>query len=114
MVAEAPVQDATDTEQDEFDRAVAALDPPEDEQAALFTFEVGGKKPTSTSLRMSGGKIDSDEEYEKGDLLRITYEVRVGELAFIDKQDSKTGQVVACERKHVLKPIAPPVVERLR
>ena len=78
-----------------------------------LSFNVGGKAPTSNVLRFAGGKINTPDEWSKGSLVRVTMEMRVGEVHFVDRTDPKTGQVVACERKQVLKPISEPKVEPL-
>lgn len=83
----------------------AAADPDLHENAqGQFSFEVGGKQPTDVSLRMTGGKIDVSEEFEKGQLVEVTYLARVGAVEFIDKTDPKTKQVIACERRQKLRP----------
>jgi hypothetical protein len=97
--------------------AGAGLDPAIGEEpapgGAQLTFGVGGKRPTSVSLRIAGGKVGVTDEIRKGRLVRVVQEMRVGELHFVDKVDSKTGQVTACERRQILKPTAPPRVEIL-
>lgn len=104
---------------------VAGLDPePLDEEdtgqmavpvvdEGRFTLNAGGKKPTSASLTLQGGKIEWPDELKKGRKVRVTFTCRVGGVHFDDKVDSKTGQVVASERKQILKPIAPAEVELL-
>lgn len=61
---------------------------------------VGGKKATSSTLRIVGGKVDVAGQLEKGQSLRVELELDVTEVAFVDKKDGKTGQVTACERQH--------------
>lgn len=89
------------------------MDPELETPSGQFALVVGGKEPTSNSLRVSGGKVDTEAEYEKGTTVKFVQEFRVDEVHFIDKKDPKTGQVVASERKHVLKPLSPPKVTRL-
>lgn len=60
----------------------------------------GGKQPTSSTLRLVGGKIDVDGQYSKGEALVLRIECVVNEVAFKDEADSKTGQVVGCARNH--------------
>jgi hypothetical protein len=121
----AALMDATDLKSGEgtpFDQRTAdddkaedldGLDPELETPSGQFALIVGGKEPTSHSLRMSGGKINTKKAYEKGTVLKVTYEVRVDEVHFIDKKDPKTDQVVASERKHVLKAISEPSVKQL-
>jgi len=92
--------------------AAAGLDPePLDE--GRYTLNAGGKRPTSASMVLQGGKIEYPTELRKGSKVRVVFECRVGGVHFDDKIDSKTGRVVACERKQVLKPIAPAQLEKL-
>lgn len=67
---------------------------------AQLSFAVGGKKPTSTALTLVGGKIEVGESFQKGQRIRLEIVAEVGEVAFVDQRDAKTGQVIGCERKH--------------
>jgi hypothetical protein len=73
---------------------------PSVEAQLAFSFEVGGKAPTSTMLRLIGGKIEVDGEFAKGETVKLEIVATVGEVAFVDIVDNKTGQVVGCERRH--------------
>lgn len=78
-----------------------------------LTFHVGGstsKRPTSSSLRIVGGRVDVSGQYEKGDLVKVEMTCRVGEVAFVDEVDEKTQQVVGCERRHKARPVQAPRV----
>ena len=66
-----------------------------------LSFGVGGKRPTTATVRLVGGKIDlAGLQYEKGQTLTLRVECIVGEVAFVDTHDSATGQVVGTERRH--------------
>jgi hypothetical protein len=65
-----------------------------------LSFQVGGKRPTSTGLRLTGGKVDVPGSFMKGSKLVLRVEVRVGEVAFVDEHDPKTGQIIGCQRRH--------------
>lgn len=65
-----------------------------------LTFGVGGKRPTDSSLRIVGGKIDVQGQYEKGQTITATVELVIGEVSFRDRHDAKTGQVTGCDRAH--------------
>lgn len=65
-----------------------------------LTFNVGGKKPTVSGLRLVGGKVDVDGTFAKGEKVVFRVEAVVGEIAFVDQTDPKTGQVIGCERRH--------------
>lgn len=63
-------------------------------------FDVGGKAPTTSTLRLQGGKVDIEGQFEKDDRIVLRVELVVREVAFRDDVDSKTGQVVGCARNH--------------
>lgn len=65
-----------------------------------LSFAVGGKQPTCSALTMIGGKLDIAESFRKGQKIVLRVELEVGEVAFKDQTDAKTGQVVGCERRH--------------
>lgn len=70
------------------------------QENAQLSFSVGGKKPTTTSVRLTGGKVNIPGSYAKGSKLVLHLEVRVGEVAFVDEHDPKTNQIIGCERRH--------------
>jgi hypothetical protein len=65
-----------------------------------LSFSVGGKRPTTSGLRLVGGKLDVEGSFTKGETVVLRVEAVVGEVAFIDQVDAKTDQVVGCERRH--------------
>lgn len=69
------------------------------EGSGQLGFNVGGKKPTTSSLRLTGGKIEVGGSFPKGTTVSLRVTAVVGEVAFIDKTDAKTGQVVDCDRR---------------
>jgi hypothetical protein len=86
----------------------ALADPPESvvgepaiELDGQLSFEVGGKEPTSTTIRLTGGKVSIDAgQLEKGQDVILRVVARVSEVAFVDELDATTKQPVACERRH--------------
>ncbi len=62
-------------------------------------FDVGGKTPTSATLTLTGGKIEIEGQFEKGEIVDLHIQARVNDVGFKDNEDSKTGQVVGCERR---------------
>lgn len=62
-------------------------------------FEVGGKKPTGSQVRLVGGKIDVPGNYKKGQVVSFRVDVKFGEIAFVDLEDKETGQVIGCDRR---------------
>lgn len=65
-----------------------------------LSFGMAGKKPTTSGLRLTGGKLDIVQQFSKGQTVVLHIEAVIGEVAFIDQIDSSTGQVVGCERRH--------------
>lgn len=68
-----------------------------------LSFAVGGKKPTGSSIRLTGGKISipsGSGQLHKGDDVVLRVVARVAEVAFVDELDPKTQQVVGSERRH--------------
>lgn len=74
-----------------------------DGTAQLSAFDLGGKRASSSSLRLSGGKIllVDGQAFRKGDVIHFEGTAVVRELGQRDKPDPKTGIVVAAEQKHV-------------
>jgi hypothetical protein len=66
---------------------------------AQISFDVGGTEPTTIALRLTGGKVDVSDELQKGQRIVLRVEAEVGEIAFVDKHDPKTGTVSGCERR---------------
>lgn len=110
-VAEAPPAGATDdAERTEEEQADAPDQKPEQAEptselvisaGGQLTLNVGGgKQPTTSTLRLVGGKIEVDGQFEKGETVVVRIEAKVNEVGFKDQEDSKTGQVVGCERRH--------------
>lgn len=107
---EAPTREEIDAAHAQLDGNGASAAPaaPPDEilvrgTTQLGLFEAGGKKPVSSSLRLSGGRVllVDGQAYRKGDRIRFEGTAVVEEVAQRDKTDSKTQIVVACEQKHV-------------
>jgi hypothetical protein len=66
-----------------------------------LSLKVTGKKPTTASIRLVGGKIDVTGQFDKQDRIALYVEAVVVDVQFPDTIDSKTGQVTSCERKHI-------------
>lgn len=65
-----------------------------------LSFSVGGKKPTSSHFRLTGGEIQVEGQFSKGETVTFTVQASVDEVAFRDEKDAKTGQVVGAKRVH--------------
>lgn len=64
-----------------------------------LSFDVGGRPPTSSSLSLTGGKLEIEGQFEKGETVVIRVEAVVNSVGFKDEHDPKTGQVVGCARQ---------------
>lgn len=91
------------------DQAAGAADDPRGQEDVLglsldlggqLSFAVGGKRPTGSTLRVVGGKVELDGQFEKGETIAVRLELVVNAVSFVDKHDPKTGQVVGSERQH--------------
>ena len=68
-----------------------------------LTGNVGGKKPTDSKFRITGGAVELTGQFAKGDRVRLTVDCRVGGVHVDDRIDPQTCEVIATTRKHVLK-----------
>lgn len=68
-----------------------------------LTGNVGGKKPTDSKFRITGGAVELTGQFAKGDRVRLTVDCRVGGVHVDDRIDPQTREVIATTRKHVLK-----------
>jgi hypothetical protein len=64
-----------------------------------LSFEVGGKRPTSGTLKFTGKKIEATGSFKKGQRVTLELEAVVNFVGFKDEHDAQTGQVVACQRR---------------
>ena len=78
-----------------------------------LSFKLEGTKlrPTSATLRITGGKVDVDGQFQLGDVVAVRVELVVGAVGFVDKHDAKTGQVTGTERQHKARVVGIAVVE---
>lgn len=78
----------------------AVVGDPALELEGQLSFDVGGKAPTSCTIRLTGGKVNIDAgDIRKGEDLVLRVVVRVNAIEFKDELDPKTRQVVACEKR---------------
>lgn len=68
-----------------------------------LSFQVGGKKPTSTQLRLVGGKVEIGDVFVKGQTIELRVTCTVGAIEFVDEHDKVTGQTIGCQRRHKAK-----------
>lgn len=68
----------------------------------LGLFDAGGKKPTSASMRLTGGKVGliDGQAFRKGDTVVLEIVAVVDSVKLQDKKDGNTGIVVSCEQQH--------------
>jgi hypothetical protein len=61
---------------------------------------IEGRNPTSSTLRITGGKVEVGGQYQPGDRVSFLVTVVVDEVTVRDEKDNKTGQVVGRARNH--------------
>lgn len=74
--------------------------PPVPGSATQLSLLAGGEEPTSASMKLRGGSIPLEGEFEKGDHIRLVVECRVAEVHFVDNID-RSGYVLGAERRHI-------------
>jgi hypothetical protein len=62
--------------------------------------KVEGRTPTSSTLAITGGKVEVGGQYQPGDVVNFVLTVVIDQVAFRDEKDSKTQQVVGRARNH--------------
>ena len=62
--------------------------------------EAGGEAPESSTVKLRGGAVPIEGQFDKGEFLDVWVRVRVAEVHFVDTTD-KYGNVTSTERKHV-------------
>lgn len=67
----------------------------------MLTLDAGGELPETATMKMRGGSIPVEGEFEKGTIVRLWLEGAVAEVHFVDIRD-KNGFVVGTERRHIL------------
>src|SRR3954447_15932676 len=74
-----------------------------DGTAQLSAFDLGGKRATSASIRLTGGRVQlvDGRAFHKGETVSGTFTAIVREVAQRDKPDKQTGIVVSAEQKHI-------------
>jgi hypothetical protein len=71
-----------------------------DQSGEQLSLIAGGNAPTTTSMRLTGGKIDVPGEFDRGQRIVLRVECVVRGQSFVDQEDAETGQINATERRH--------------
>lgn len=67
-----------------------------------LTLDCGGAAANAASVKLKGGSIRIPVgEFKKGAIVNVSARLRCDEVHLVDKHDSKTGEVVEVERRHV-------------
>jgi hypothetical protein len=67
-----------------------------------LSLNAGGEAPETASLKLLGGTLPVEGEFDKGDLVRVWVEGRVTSVEFVDHL-GKDGYVEATERRHKMR-----------
>lgn len=65
-----------------------------------LTLEAGGELPESSTVKLRGGSLPLEGQFNKGDTVRVWVEVQISEVHFVDKIDQH-GNVNGTERRHL-------------
>jgi hypothetical protein len=65
-----------------------------------LSLSAGGEKPQSSSIKLRGGSLSLEGQFDKGETVAIWVEVRIAEVQFVDKTDAH-GNINGTERRHV-------------
>lgn len=70
--------------------------------AQLSFFKLGGKAPTSASMKLTGGKVKiaDGQAFKKGTRIVFSGEAVVNDVGGKDAHDPATQQVTSCELRH--------------
>lgn len=68
--------------------------------ADLISGDAGGEDPQSATIKLRGGSLPLEGSFQKGEVVRMWVEFRVGEVHLVDSLD-KFGNVVGTERRHI-------------
>lgn len=84
------------------DPQLSPVDVEVDGTTELRLFDLGGKRPTSSKLRLAGGSVTviDGRAFHKGDVISFSGTAVISAVTQQDKRDANTGQVVSCEQKH--------------
>lgn len=79
--------------------------PPVDELKVTATQlqfpSMGGKKPTGSTFKLTGGKVDLGTTcFKKGETVVLEVICVVNNVGQVDKHDVQTGIPVSCEQRH--------------
>jgi len=64
-----------------------------------LSLNAGGEAPETATLKLMGGTLPVEGEFDKGDMVRVYVEAKVTEVSFVDHL-GKDGYVESTERSH--------------
>lgn len=71
------------------------------ETPQLRFFDLGGKRPTTSVLKLKAVTLDGMGPFQKGTTVTGTFEAEIREVSQKDTTDSETGQVVDSAQVHI-------------
>lgn len=85
---------------DEIDEEELGLQEPYVEgHSGQLSLGVGGRSPDKASVKLRGGSIVVEGQFEKGDEVTLVINARIAEVHFVDRIDEH-GVVTSTERRH--------------
>lgn len=100
MPVEAVADETSEWEDDAAGDVETEHDPLFIDAGGQITWAVGGKAPSGSTLRVTGGKFTVGGQYKKGETIKVELTMTVMEVAFTDLKDAATGLVISTERRH--------------
>lgn len=67
-----------------------------------LTLDAGGEMPQTASMKLLGGSLPLEGEFDKGEIVRVWVEGRISEVTFVDRIGAD-GYVEGTERRHKLR-----------
>lgn len=63
----------------------------------------GGEDALASEMTLTGGSINVDGEFAKGEQIDVQARLRISAVSFVDKYDGTTGEVIDTVRRHTAK-----------
>lgn len=68
-------------------------------ETGQLSLTVGGRGPDKATVKLRGGSINVEGQFEKGDEVTLVVTARIAEVHFVDRIDEH-GVVTSTERRH--------------
>jgi hypothetical protein len=89
-----------ETDADTAPNAPALMQEPLPGTGSQLSLLAGGDEPETAEVKLRGGSLPVEGQYEKGEVVNLMIKVRIAEVHFVDVID-KYGNVTSTVRRHV-------------